>query len=249
MIAPAAARLAQHQAGRDTNGFSGGDPALDHLDEQLHGAVAHAVQGDAHAAEGRLLHGALRSVVEPDHRHVLGNAPIGLGQGLNGAKGRLIVAGKHSREGCAAGENLAHRRVAHRVDVPAVGHQPRISREAVGAQGHLVRAQPVAAIAIAILRAAGDEGDPTVAVANKVRHRRQNAAGVIGGERRPTLAGADELHGVAVGDHSLDVAREGRQMQGVDRDQAISVPGADRDKVGSGRGDWPSRAQRVACGG
>ncbi len=81
-IAPAASKAAPttatglpwHELGRKHDWFSGESPPCDLPQQQFDGLIAHLKERHAHAAQGRLMHDALRPVIEADHGHVLGDA-------------------------------------------------------------------------------------------------------------------------------------------------------------------------------
>ncbi len=194
------------------------------------------------AGEGRFLDGAFQPVVKADERHILGNMPPGLLESLQRSQCRLIVAGQHRREARPGRHDLLHRRVAARIDVPPVGNQTRIGHQAIGPQRELVSPEPLPGIAAQVLPAAGDEGNALVAVLDQMQHRFQDAGFIIGHDRRAGFTGTDKDHGVSGGDQILDVAGARFNVQWIDHDQAVGVPGADRHKIGLSRGKRPGRA-------
>ncbi len=226
----AAARAAADVDRRDRDRVRQPLRAQDHVDQALQGPLAGLEQRIAHGGERWDVGGGLGRVVEPDDRHVLGDAQACLGERAHRPESREVVAREHRRERTPAREDLLHGLVTATLAVPA-----RLDERLVGIEPQTL-AQPAKRVetreAVAgVERVAGDVRDAAVAVRAQVSERVPEAHLAVGQHRGRAVAGADEDDREAV---RLQLARVRAPLfdaQRGDEQQPIRVPRADRNEV------------------
>ena len=227
----AAARLAHGQPGGDLDDLDLSLAALDIVQQQLQRPAAPLNRQTVDAGQGWGLDYGLRLVVKADDGDVLRDAQPGILEFDHRADGTLVAAGQHGREWKPGAQELPHGQPAAVHDVVTVGDEVRIGFQAVLPHSRLVGLKPLFAISVGVLGVAGDEGDTAMAVLDQVRHCLADAARVVNGDGRAAQGRADEDDGVAGVAQVEDVADPGFGDEGIDHDQPVGVPRADRHEI------------------
>ena len=202
--APAtAARFANDKMGGNAHRLKRGRRALDLAQQVLHCSITHLKQRHGHAGQRRLLHRALRPVIEADEGDILRHPQPGRGQRLHGTQSRLVVAGQDRGKRRGGGQDLLHCSVAAGRDVPAVGDEPLVRRQRKLLERSPIRVEARARVAGHILRAARNERDPFMSMCNKMLHGLADARGIVRDDGRTGLSGCNKYDWMPGGDQRL----------------------------------------------